>query len=170
MGGIKEKFEKAKESLKKLKKSEGETYAIDYYRSVATSARGNQMVVVVTDVGRNKYVSRGSVDDVYDLVASMVSGMTGENIKNDATIEDLAAEYGFVIIAANPSINKEPTMIYTPENVSENQQNELDNFENQVKKYNSEFGSFEVEIQKIVAKKKVVAPGQMSDSDTPVLK
>lgn len=150
-------IDKVKEELKRkkeeLEKSKSKNYAKNYYKEISTSLKGNQMIAVITGENNYKYVSRGEIPNQYDLVGSMISGITGETVERDKSIEDLSREYNYIIITANPSINNEPTTIYTPENLEEFQKAELADFERQVEEYNKEYKD-NVLLQKVVVNNK----------------
>lgn len=136
-------IDKVKEELKRkkeeLEKSKNKNYAKNYYKEISTSLKGNQMIAVITGENNYKYISKGEIDNPYDLVGSMISGITKETVERNKSIEDLSREYNYIIITAKPSINKEPTTIYMPENLEEFQKVELEEFERQVLEYNKEY-------------------------------
>lgn len=150
-------IEKVKEELKKkkeeLEKTKSENYAKNFYKEISNAGKGNQMIVVITDSYRHCYITKNNVEDKYDIVASMISGIRGETVDTNKTIEELSSEYNYVIISAVPTTVNESTTLYVPNVLTDFQHKELADFENQVNEHNSKYGD-KVEINKIITEGK----------------
>ena len=133
---VKDAYKKQKEDLEKVKKA---NYAKNYYKDYSTTGRGKYLVAVITDKMNYNYVSRGSFNDPYDLVASMVSGITGDALPKDCSLEDISSKYNYLIVVATPTTVNEPTTLYIPEQLVEFQQVELENFKRQVDEHNEKY-------------------------------
>ena len=157
---VKEAYKKQREDLEKAKKA---NYAKNYYKDYSTAGRGNGLVVVITDDINYHYVSRDAYTEPYDLIASMISGITGDVISNGNSIEDLSSNYNYVIITATPTTISEPTTMYVPRQLSEFQQSEIDNFKRQVDEHNAKYPD-KVDIRKIKTGKVVSSEDDMSIS------
>ena len=148
MGILEDAMERLKRRKEELEKTKSENYAKNFYKEFSNAGKGNQMVVVITDVYNYRYITKSSITDPYDVVAGMVTGVRGQAATNNGSLEELSSEYNYVIITANPTTVNEPTTLYIPENINGFQQTELDNFEKQVEEHNAKYGD-KVEIKKV---------------------
>lgn len=148
-------FEEAKERLRRrkeeLEKTKSESYAKNFYKEISNAGKGNQMVVVITDVYNYIYVTKASVTDPYDVVAGVITGVRGQAASNNSNLEELSSEYNYVIITANPTTVNEPTTLYIPENINAFQQEELASFEKQVEEHNTKYAD-KVQIRKVTTR------------------
>lgn len=148
MSSILDKVKELTKKKEELEKSKSENYVKTYYKDFSIAGKGIPMVVVVTDNFNYKYIPKGPVEDSYDLVASMISGIKGETVSRDKTLEELSSENNYIIVTANPTTVNEPTTLYIPEKLVEFQQNELANIERQIEEHNNKYGD-KVEVKKV---------------------
>lgn len=133
---VKDAYKKQKEDLEKVKRA---NYAKNYYKDYSTAGKGKYLVAVITDEKNYNYISKGSYIDTYDLVASMVTGITGDVVNSSNSLEEISTNYNCIIIVATPTTVNEATTMYIPENLAEFQQIELDNFKRQVDEHNEKY-------------------------------
>lgn len=148
------KLQKEKYELEKRK-----NYAKTYYKEYSTSARGKEMIVVVTEEGMYNYVSTDSDVNAYDLAACLISGAKNTVVEADNSLRNLSRAYNSIIVHATPPINEQGTTIYVPQTLNEYQKAELENFERQVEEHNAKYSD------KVVIKKVSIINDDIKDVD-----
>lgn len=149
---LKEKWERFKQLNEEKKKESEKSFIKRYYSDYTRSARADNMTIIVDEAGTmGYYISRGS-HDAFTYAAGYISNLRGATITEE-NLQDLM-KYGCVIAEAYPAMLNN-TNIYIPENITEQQQAFIANFEQQVQEYNEKNDALKIRVNKVVGTKEL---------------